>query len=299
MSYIAYCPYGLEELMIKETKGEKAAPKRVEFSKIKELKTPQTIYKLITKFDFKTKKDILNKVKSLNPDFIKKDFVVRCKREGKHDFNSNEIERNAGEIIYEQGYKVNLKSKTIIYIDIIDKKCFIGLLIKQDNYKRDYKIRTSPQGITPGLANCLLEFANPKPKDRILDQFCTDGTLLIEASLRGLKNLHGIDNANNIRNAEINSKLAKTRINLTQTWPKTKIDRIITKLPDNTQRRSLEPRLKTLFKQDLKADLDLITKDKELTLKHAKKQGFKLKKELGFNWGENKAYMLKFRKNRP
>lgn len=237
---------GLEEVAIREIKEKyDIKSKKIingvvyfEAKEIKELRSINTIYELISKFKFKNKADILKEVKKIKFN-IEEDFVVRCNREGNHKFNSLEIEKKIGEIIYKKGNKVNLNSKNIIYIDIIDKYCFIGKLISKDLSKRNYKLRISQNSINGCLAYSLLKLIDYKQNDVLVDPLCKDGTILIEAGLTNGKKIYGFDNnLYNIKNSDVNSKLAKVKINLIKadiSWLGTKfkknsVDKIITSI---------------------------------------------------------------------
>ncbi len=228
MNFVAVTLNGVEDIAalelqsidknIKIIKKEEA---RIIFStksieNIKGAKTIIYLYELFAGFNFKKIEDFNKKLKKIDFSFIKKDFVVKCNREGGHNFNSNDVARYVGEIIYKKGFKVNLDSDTIIYTDIIKNKAFIGkLLIKEKLSKRSYRLRLSSKTINPCLAASLILISKLKKEETILDPFCRDGIISIEAALIGYKNVYGIDETgNNIRMAKINSKLANAKIKL-------------------------------------------------------------------------------------
>ncbi|MDP6642366.1 MAG: hypothetical protein QGF74_03235 [Candidatus Nanoarchaeia archaeon] len=235
---------GLEKVTIDEIKEKlKVNSKKItkgvvyfESNKLKELRSVNTIYELISKFRFKNKNDLINKTKKIKFN-IKNDFVVRCDREGDHKFSSLELEKDIGEVIYEQGNKVNLKSENIIYVDIIEDYCFIGRLISKDLCKREYKLRISQNTINGCLGYSLLKLANYKKNENLVDPLCKDGVILIEAGLIGGKKLFGLDNnLYHIENSNVNSKLAKVKLNLIdenlnfleKKFKKKSVDKIIT-----------------------------------------------------------------------
>lgn len=216
MKYIVGCLEGIEDVCKEEIVEElkvnpkQVIPGRIQFDskEIKELRSIHTIYELISYFKFKSLSDILGEIKRINFSFIKKDFVVRCNKEN-NDLKSMEIERKVGEVLFEEGYKVNLKSKLVIYIDIIGDACFVGKLVEKNLNKRKYRLRRHNQGIDACLAYALVKLIKSKS---IYDPFCKDGVILIEAGLSGITELYGMDNPNNLRIANINSKLAKIKI---------------------------------------------------------------------------------------
>jgi len=270
MEYIAKTTQGLENIAIKEVNGilnvksKKVFKGRVSFKTdsidnfIKKTRTSSEVYSLIKKFNFKDKKSLLNEIKKIKFK-IKKDFVVRCSRKGIHDFKSIEIEKLAGEIIHKKGFKVNLNSNEIIYLDIEDKTCFLGKLIAKDLCKRQYRFSYHNQSINACLAASLIKLANIK-NEVLLDPFCRDSVIPIEASLQNIKNIYASDpEKNNIRNSKINAKLAKAKIKFSVSeidWLDTKFKKnsvkIVTSIPFESKRKSIEeikPILKEFFHQ--------------------------------------------------
>lgn len=301
-----------EDITIKEIKelfkvnSKKVAEGRVLFKTKKDvdkLRSINTAYILLKKFKFKTKKDILDKIKLIDFSFIKKDFVVRCKRYGNHNFASQEIEKDIGAIIFKKGFKVNLKSKEIIYIDIINNNCFIGLLIKDKLCRRDYMLRRSNQGINSCLAYNLIRLSDYKG-DILLDPFCKDSTILIEAYLYKKGKIYGFDNNDNIRKSKINAKLAKAKIdfsNVEVDWLDTKfkknsMDRVVTSLPLLTKRNKDEydKLIKEFFHQlnyILKKKAVILFNDNNIVDKYLKDYKFK-KKQIKLNIGDIKYRIL-------
>jgi|TARA_B100001971_G_C18135972_1_gene507611 23S rRNA G2445 N2-methylase RlmL len=246
MKFIVKTIEGLEKVTVDEIKEKlKVSSKKLskgfvyfECNELKELKSVSLICEFISKFKFKNKNDLMNKTKKIKFN-IKNDFVVRCDREGDHKFSSLELEKEIGEVIYEQGNKVNLKSKNIIYVYIIEDYCFIGRLINKDLCKREYKLRISQNTINGCLAYSLLKLADYKKNEILVDPLCKDGVILIEAGLIGGKKLFGFeDNLYHIENSNVNSKLAKVKINLIEEdldflgkkFKKKSVDKIITSI---------------------------------------------------------------------
>ncbi|MAG50839.1 hypothetical protein CL621_04345 [archaeon] len=256
---------GLEDIAINEVKelykvkAKKVCQGRILFETSKKIKISRScdkIYILLRKFKFKNFKNIIEKTKNIKFSSIKKDFRVKCNRFGNHRFNSIKIERKVGEVIFKKGFKVNLKSKEIIYVDIINQDCFIGILLKDNLCKRDYRIRINNQGLNACLSYSLLKILNWKKNESLLDPFCKDGTILIEAALTGGKKLYGMDSDFNIRSSEVNSKMAKVKINfykesldwLDTKFKKNEIDKIITNIPFPSKKRN-EKEIKELYEE--------------------------------------------------
>ena len=290
----------ITQLEIKETlkiSSEKILAGRVKF-KVKNLKVLKNfmhntrssvkVYELIEKLEFSDIKNLEEKIKSIKFPKIKPPFVVRCERSGEHDFNSIDIEKLAGEVIISKNknLKVDLKNpKTTIILDIIKNICFVGIdHTKIRLTKRDYRIRLIPNPINPCIAYSMLRISDIKEKDAILDPFCRSGEIPIEAAMFFLKILPNkksleIQNTyrqknkklkvyctdsslNNIKSAEINSKIAGIYKNinfgrmdiewLDTKFKKNSVDKIITFPPYPTLNfplKNLEKIYKELFYQ--------------------------------------------------
>jgi len=267
MEFISQTIAGLEDISIKEveelisTKAKKLMPGRIIFNateqKAKELaymaRSLLKIYEAYQQIEFKDKKDILSKA---NIGKIEDPFVVRCQREGQHEFQSMEIEQELGEMIHEQGHEVSLhEPKTTIIADITGNRCILGRdLTPKDLSKRDYRIKTNPKSINACLAYAAVRHAGWTKDKSLLDPNCKDGVIPIEAALwacnvpRGYfekeryeewdkklnKQKLRITAADsllpNVRAAEINSKLAevKKQLNFTKVdldWLDLKFDK--------------------------------------------------------------------------
>jgi putative N6-adenine-specific DNA methylase len=157
---------------------EEDAEKLVYFSK-----SLVRVYLLVSRFKFKSLNDILDKTKKLKFD-IEAPFVVRCGRHGKQDFASKDVERSIGEIIHEQGFPLDLDSpKTTVYIDIFDNECLIGIdLSIKPMHKRDYRIKVHNQSPNACVAYAMVRLSGYTPKLSLLDPFCKDGIIPIEAA---------------------------------------------------------------------------------------------------------------------
>src|SRR3989344_1215570 len=196
MKFVAVTIKGLEAFAAQELREALKAkiekpeiPGRVILSlkkpspKIKSLRSVDTVYSLLTIFKFKTLDDIAENTKKIKFGF-KGTFAVHCKREGSHDFKANDAEARIGEIIFETGKKVDLKNPdNVVYVDILDDLCLIGFLIVANLCKREYRVRINSRSITGCLAHLVLKLAGVKKNSKVLDPFCKDGVIAIEASL--------------------------------------------------------------------------------------------------------------------
>ncbi len=206
ISAIAICIPGLETITqqeIKEilkVKSKVLIPGRIEF-KVKEAKELAElvykarsiikVYSLIKYFKFKDLEGIKEEVEKINFPKLKAPFVVRSERKGEHDFNSLDLEKEIGEIIFKkEKIEVDLKEpSTIIILDIIENNCFIGIDYTGTKLsKRAYRVRVHPTSINPCLAYVLIRIAEVKEKEVLLDPLCKSGEIPIEAGLY-LKNI--------------------------------------------------------------------------------------------------------------
>src|SRR3989344_5428164 len=223
----------------------------------------------------------------------------------------NNIRRSFGEKLFNQGFKVNLKEpENIIFIDIKDNNCFIGLN-PVENYKRNYRIRNVSGSINSTIAYSLVHLAEIKKTDSILDPFCKDGILLIESGISEAKSLNGLER--DIKNASINSKLAKIKINLSNDpldWIETRfkegsITKIVTNLPSASKNLSKNAALeiiKEFFYQskhalNKKGLIVLLTRDQDTVKKIAAEFEFKVIDSLKFNQGDTNFTILKLKRS--
>ncbi len=141
------------------------------------------VIELLNEFEFTTKEDIL---KNSGIKINAKTFVVRCQREGSHDFTSQEIDEEVGEVILKNNkIKVELENpEKIVFVYIFDNKCHIGIdYAGIDLSKREYKIFSHPASVKGNIAYSLLRIADYGRKKVLLDPFCKSGEVCIEAAL--------------------------------------------------------------------------------------------------------------------
>ncbi len=231
---------------------------------------------LLTEFTFESFNDLVEKVAQINlSQEIDGSFVVRCDRNGTHSFNSNDVERACGEqILGKTGVSVDVKSpKYTIKILIKEQQCFVGIdFVGFKLSKRDYRIKVVSSSLDPCIAFCMLMLGQWDVKEVLFDPFCKTGEVPIEAALYALgippfsharekflcarfldvKSKVEKDEKKveilaydalhiNVRNAEVNAKLALVRkyITFSRTeleWVDTKfekesVDKVVTALP--------------------------------------------------------------------
>lgn len=273
---------------------------------IEKVRNAESVFTLIKKFRFNGLNDIIINAGKIDFSFIKHDFIVKCHRKGTHDFNSVDIEKNIGEMIFNKGYKVNLGSNEVICIEIINNNCFIGLLIKDGLARRAYRVKVNNQSITPIMAYSMLSIAGYNPSGSLLDPFCKDAVILIEAALLRGKKLYGIDNENNIHNSRINSAMAKSKINFYDINSKNifkpkSIDFIITILPfvsKKTDKMQIKKLLDEFFKNAsiiAKKNITVITRNMKYVNTSYKKYGLKLIHKRKIMTGDQSNFIMVFK----
>jgi len=255
MTYILKTLNNLENITIKETnnKAKKIFPQTLEIEKLPKLRTITTSYKLIKKFKFKEIQDILKELPKI------KDFNIICKIKD-NKLKSQELRNQIIAFICKK-YKTKpnyKKPEQILYLDIIKHNCLLGINPKIELCKRNYKIRTSNNSLNACLASSLLILAKYNPKNSLLDPFCSDGIIVIEAALKKGKDIYATDpKSTNLFNAQLNSEVAKVKIN----FQLKQADQIITQLPFVSKRSNPK-----IIEKQLKNFLELTKKAKKITV---------------------------------
>lgn len=250
MKFIGICVKGLEDIAIKEIKeltknkasiltdGRIGFDSSVKF--VEKTKSLLKVYEEYGRLRFKTLDDIKNYVDKLNVK-MNKSFRISCHREGMHDFNSQTVEIEIGKLI--KGKHELKNPEEIIFVDIVDDDFFFGRdLTPKLLSKRDYRIKISNSSINACIAYSMIRLSGYDSKKNILDCFCKDGVIVIEAALYKKGKIYGYDELfHNIRSCEINSKLAGVNktINLSRVdieWLDTKfgeeeVDCVVSAIP--------------------------------------------------------------------
>jgi len=309
---IAATLIGIEEVAVKELKEfgckslKKVADGRILFtinekklSKLSNTKSVNAVYTLLDYFKFTDEKAIYERIKHIKFS-LKGTFVVRCRHTG--EVSSKDVERNVGEIIFNHGHKVNLQNPdNTVLIDIVKNKCFIGLKLFDGLCKRKYRIKVNNQGINACLAYALLRISGYTTNKILVDPFCKDGVIVVEAVLFKKGKVYGIDRSTgNIKASRINAKLARVfdKISLENSnisWLDTKfkkgeVDLIITSPPfisnkmDKQDIEFINREYKELFYQakyvlNKKGKMLLLCQKGELLQAYANDYKFKLLEE--------------------
>ena len=130
-------------------------------------------------------------------------FVVRVRhiREYSTEINGMTLERTLGALIVDRcpQAKVNLKAPDKTFIGVLTQGRFVfGVKLAEIQAKPFVERRPRkkpffhPSAMQAKLARCMINLAEPKAGDLVLDPFCGTGTTLIEAELIGCKAL-GLD----------------------------------------------------------------------------------------------------------
>ena len=120
----------------------------------------------------------------------KQSFASRCMKIG--GFSSREIEEEVGAIIIDsikkktkRKQKVNLENPDVTFFSyVVDNEVYFGIdFASVDLSKRHYKIFGHQRSLKGTIAYSLLRLANYDNKKILVDTFCNDGSIPIEASL--------------------------------------------------------------------------------------------------------------------
>lgn len=131
-------------------------------------------------------------------------FAVRAERIGKHEYTSIDLAKHVGQAIVDATIEkygirplVNLDHPTVIFDAlVIDSKFFLALRISGEEslHKRGYRIYDHPAALKPTIAYGMLQIADLKDGEVLLDPMCGGGTIVIEAARNfKLKNIYCMD----------------------------------------------------------------------------------------------------------
>ena len=125
-------------------------------------------------------------------------FAVRVKRVrgSSTDIDGGTLEKDLGEKLLDKvkGTKVNLKSPQKTFLGLLSGGKFLFGLKKAEIRAKGFvkrggkgKVFTHPAAMTPKLARCMVNLAQPRRGDLVLDPFCGTGSFLLEAGLIGCR----------------------------------------------------------------------------------------------------------------
>lgn len=135
---------------------------------------------LLDCFQFKNLEDVTARIQKLK--LLEASFAVKGLRVGKHDCNTMSLEQAAGKGINgDADYK---NPETVFFIGLFDSKCYFGIdLCSEDLAKRDYRIFVGADSLKGNVAFAMLKLAGYEKKKSLLDPFCKNGIIPIEAAL--------------------------------------------------------------------------------------------------------------------
>ena len=144
----------------------------------------------INNFKFNNFDDLIKKVNNKNildevNKWIKnKTYKIDCKRVGEHNFNSQDVSIKINEIINKKKQIEYDNPDVIVFIYLYKNNFYIGIDFSWfDLSKRDYKIFHNPRSLKGTIGYTLIRTADYKKGEVLLDPFCTDGVIPIEAAL--------------------------------------------------------------------------------------------------------------------
>jgi len=125
-------------------------------------------------------------------------FVVRVRRIGESapDVDSVELEREIGAVIWDkvEGVKVSLTRPDVTFFGVLTGGVFIlgrklAEIVPKAFVERGPRRRPffHPSAMPAKLARCMVNLAQPRAGDLILDPFCGTASMLIEAGLIGCR----------------------------------------------------------------------------------------------------------------
>lgn len=209
-------------------------------------------------------------------------FVVRVKhvKACAPNIDGMLLEQKLGELILKNTSKTSVKlrnpDKTFIGI-LTNRKFLLGLklgeipatpFVQRRPRKRPF---FHPSAMQSKLARCMVNLAQPKSGDIILDPFCGTGTMLIEAALIGCRPL-GLD---------VQRRMAKgTLRNMThfkikpegvivadaRSLPVAKVDSVVTDPPYGISSTTLKRTTRQIVEEMLKAVHELLSKRRKVCM---------------------------------
>jgi len=133
-------------------------------------------------------------------DFLQKGetFVVRVRRIGESapQLIGKELERNIGAVVSRRvkGAKVRLTNPDKTFFGVLTENKFVFGLKLAEIFPKPFMERRPrkrpffhPSAMPPKLARCMVNLAQPKADELVLDPFCGTASMLIEAGLIGCR----------------------------------------------------------------------------------------------------------------
>ena len=226
-------------------------------------------------------------------------FAVRVKhvKEYSQEINGMALEGKLGALILDKcpRAKVQLRGPDKTFVGVLTGDRFVfGVKLAEVPAKPFVERRPRkrpffhPSAMTAKLARCMVNLAEPKAGDVVLDPFCGTGTMLIEAKLIGCRVL-GMDIQRRMargtgRNmVHFNIKPEGIIVADAKHLPVTRVDCVVTDPPYGISSTTLKRTTEQLVEQVLKAVHGVLPKGKRVCLAAPKKLDIsRVGKALGF-----------------
>lgn len=112
-------------------------------------------------------------------------FRVSTRRYGNHPFSSHEVQTVIGGVLQEQyNQQVSLKDYELhLRMDVVGRFAYLGIQHTPEKYHKRFKMDFLHRaGIKPSVAYALMQMADIKEGQTILDPFCGAGTIPMEVA---------------------------------------------------------------------------------------------------------------------
>ena len=209
-------------------------------------------------------------------------FAVRVKHVKSYSsrLNGMTLEKRIGAIIVgkEIGNRVNLKRPDKLFIGILTSGRFLfGLKLAEIPAKPFVERRPRkrpffhPSAMQAKLARCMVNLAQPKTGDLVLDPFCGTGTTLVEAALIGCRVL-GLDVQRRMARGTCRNmvhfgiKPEGVIVADARSIPIVKIDCVVTDPPYGTSSTTLKRTTKQIIEEVLEAAYKLIARGRRICM---------------------------------
>jgi tRNA (guanine10-N2)-dimethyltransferase len=178
-----------QEIEEEATREERIAETKEEPLQIRRLALTHEVSRKIGEYKLETKIEYE----------VEGQFAVRAENVGEADHSTQEFERKIGKQLSNEDNIVELEHpNTEIKAYLFEDHIILGELVEElprekfrerENQKRPF---SSPISIDPVQARLLVNLAEVKPGEKVLDPFCGTGGILIEAGMCGIA-VHGTD----------------------------------------------------------------------------------------------------------
>ena len=114
-----------------------------------------------------------------------KKFRVTTQRNGRHLFNSIDVQKMAGAALIERYQKaVSLEQYDVnVRVDVFDRLCLVSVQLTKASLDRRHHLVWRPRiSLKTTMAYAMLRLGGLEEKTRLLDPFCGSATLLLEAA---------------------------------------------------------------------------------------------------------------------